>query len=331
MGRMLKLFLCMCLILTVTAPIYGATPTEYMISNKPEGVFGGQLVVPHFGNPETFNPITATEHNTIEALDVVFDSLVSFDETTSTYKPRLAKSWSNSEDNRSFVFSIRRGVKFHDGIELTAKDVKFTFEVVTDPEIKAPFRDKYSLSKDEMICELLDDYTLKITFKEESTDVLELFSSLKVIPMHLLEGPWKEGRFNDFWGVNTPLKQIIGTGPYCLNQLKLNEYITYSKNTNFWMVSPKKKQLPYITRYVRVFAKDYPDQILKFLSGQIDIAYMEKQAYEAHRDKQSKYNFTFFKFEEQNAYIALRNTLKNAQPNPSGPTLHNIEEVFYVK
>src|SRR4029079_7894436 len=90
-------------------------------------VAGGTLSVAQPGEPKTLDPHRSTldvfRHSVRSA---VFDSLTWVDPVTLAVQPKLAESWTVSQDGKTVTFKLRSGVKWHDGSPFTAKDVAFT-------------------------------------------------------------------------------------------------------------------------------------------------------------------------------------------------------------
>jgi peptide/nickel transport system substrate-binding protein len=87
------------------------------------------LVIASFGGPETLDPALAYETAGGEIIQNVYETLVFYDgEATDKFVPRLAESWEISPDGTVYTFKIRSGVKFHDGADLTASDVAYSFQ-----------------------------------------------------------------------------------------------------------------------------------------------------------------------------------------------------------
>ncbi len=82
-----------------------------------------------FGEPETLDPALAYETAGGEIIQNVYETLVFYDgAATDKFVPQLAESWEVSEDGATYTFKIRSGVKFHDGADLTASDVAYSFQ-----------------------------------------------------------------------------------------------------------------------------------------------------------------------------------------------------------
>ena len=99
---------------------------------------GDTLIIGDFNKPSPINPIST--RGTISALlkNIIFDGLTKEDEH-SNVKPNLALSWNSSKDGLHWHFSLREGVRFHDGVELTAEDVKFTIDTILDTRNDSPY------------------------------------------------------------------------------------------------------------------------------------------------------------------------------------------------
>jgi peptide/nickel transport system substrate-binding protein len=87
------------------------------------------LVNAGIGEPETLDPALAYETAGGEVIQNVYETLVFFDgEATDKFVPQLAESWDVSADGTVYTFKIRSGVKFHDGADLTASDIAYSFQ-----------------------------------------------------------------------------------------------------------------------------------------------------------------------------------------------------------
>jgi peptide/nickel transport system substrate-binding protein len=82
-----------------------------------------------FGEPETLDPVLGYDSASNEIIQNVYETLVFYDgEATDKFVPMLAESWEISDDGTVYTFKIRSGVKFHDGADMTASDVAYTFQ-----------------------------------------------------------------------------------------------------------------------------------------------------------------------------------------------------------
>src|SRR2546430_14083751 len=84
------------------------------------------------------DPNLVTAFSSFRRVDFLYNKLVRYNDRLEI-EPDLAESW-EYQDPRTITFHLRRGVKFHDGTEMTSEDVKFTPERVPDPATRSPRR-----------------------------------------------------------------------------------------------------------------------------------------------------------------------------------------------
>src|SRR4030095_3658662 len=94
-------------------------PIKYEIE---PGKQGGRLVMAVFGEPKTFNPITANESSSTDVIAALFAGLVGTDYKKFEQFPALAQSWSVADDKKTWTFKLRKGLRWSDGQPLTAND-----------------------------------------------------------------------------------------------------------------------------------------------------------------------------------------------------------------
>src|SRR5690554_5799215 len=105
-----------------------------LVSDQEVPVQGGTFRYGTTINPRgMFNPVLYTESYDAYIIDVVYDGLIEVDANLQP-QPKVAKSWEISEDGMEITFYLHEGIKFHDGVELTAKDVAFTYMTILHPE-----------------------------------------------------------------------------------------------------------------------------------------------------------------------------------------------------
>ena len=81
------------------------------------------------GDADTFDPALSYDTASGEVIQNVYETLVFYDgEATDKFVPQLAESWTTSDDGTVWTFNIRQGVKFHEGGDLTASDVAYSFQ-----------------------------------------------------------------------------------------------------------------------------------------------------------------------------------------------------------
>ncbi len=137
-------------------------------------------------------------------LGLVFDPDFVGGETdlTADYVPRLIESWEHAPDYTSWTLHLRDGVRWDDGVPVTAEDVKFSLDLWTSNDILYEYR-----FYDEI--EVLDSRTVHVTFTKPVSSTVFVYSWLPILPKHLLDTLDVEQIFSwPFW------LQPVGDGPY---------------------------------------------------------------------------------------------------------------------
>ncbi|MXN17885.1 ABC transporter substrate-binding protein [Pseudooceanicola sp. GBMRC 2024] len=173
-------------------------------------------------------------------------------------QPLLATEWNVSDDGLVYTFKLRQGVKWHDGEDFSAKDVKFSIET----SAKYHSRNRSTFSKIEAI-ETPDDYTVILRLSAPTPFLLKAFSSMEspIVPSHL----YADGQDPLTHPNNTA---PIGTGAYVFKKWERGSYVMWEKNPNYW-----NPDLPKIDRLVAKFVLDASARTIAFETGDVDIGY----------------------------------------------------------
>ena len=149
------------------------------------------------GDYTRINP-AMDEHGEINVL--LFDGLTDHDGENNIV-PRLAKSWEYDAESLTYTFHLEQGVKWHDGEEFTAEDVKFTIEAIMDPDNGSENAPNY---EDVEQITVVDPYTVSFRLSAPNYAFLE-YMTMAILPKHLLEG--EDMQQSDFF------RAPVGTGP----------------------------------------------------------------------------------------------------------------------
>jgi len=185
---------------------------------------GDWLLVHLPAEPPHLNPLTSSDAYATELMGHIFSTLLYRDPETLEMLPHVAESWEESEDHLTYTFHMRQGLTFSDGVPLTAKDVKFTFDRLMDPKVDAAHARNYY--KNVTGWELIDDYTIRFTCSEPYYKHLIMLGGLDIMPAHI----YGEGDFNNHANNRNP----IGSGPYTLESWETGQTITLARNERYW-------------------------------------------------------------------------------------------------
>jgi len=270
MKRLTVFSLVLVFLLTFSAGLF-AQDVELLdpwVSEKAQGQHGGTLITTLLGDPKTFNTIIAQETSSTDITDgLIFEGLVTRHGVTTEFIPELAKDWEISEDGTVYTFHLRRGVQWSDGVEFTADDVMFTFDVIKDEDVPTSTRDVMMVDGQFPEYRKVDKYTVEIEIPKPFAPFLNNMTTY-IIPKHKLYDAWKAGDFNDMWGIDTEPSEIVGTGPFTLGDYKPGERVVMTRNAYHWRRDPQGKPLPYIIRWVRVISESQETQALLFEKGE---------------------------------------------------------------
>ena len=123
--------------------------------------------------------------------------------TVTSTKPLLAESWDFSEDNLTVTFHLKKGVKFHNGTEMKAADVIYSFERALNSETKKPLMQNY------VSAEATDDYTVVIKLSDVVPTLLYNISQIPVLSKSYMEEKGEEAILEGTMGTSLTCLRII--------------------------------------------------------------------------------------------------------------------------
>lgn len=224
----------------------------------------------------------------------IFEGLTRLNTVTLKVEPDLAERWEVTEDGKTWVFYLRRDVRWNDGQPFSADDVVFTFnDLIYNEEIPASARDVFTIEGQKFLVEKIDDFTVKFTLPTKFAPFL-MGMSQAILPKHKLEKPLREGRFNFTWGIDTPPAELVGTGPYKLKQYAPGERLVFERNPLYWKRSKDGAALPYIDKVIYLIVQNNDTTMLKFLDGELDFISLRGMDFPLLKPLEQRNNFTIY-------------------------------------
>jgi len=244
---------------------------EFLVLPGEVGRSGGRIVVALRAEPKTLNPLISTDINSREVIGVMQAELVHINRATQVTEPALAKSWEISPDGLQYKLVLRSGVKFSDGYPLDADDVLFTFRVYLDEKVHAPQRDLLLLDGKPISVRKTSSQTLVFQLSKPYGVAERMFDGLAILPKHLLERPYEEGKIGQLGTLATPPNQWAGLGPFRLKEYVAGQRIVLERNPYYWKTDAEGNRLPYLEELVFLFVPSADAQVLRFQSGETDL------------------------------------------------------------
>jgi peptide/nickel transport system substrate-binding protein len=251
---------------------------------------GGRIVATIRSEPKSFNRFVSAKAAESRISQLTQSSLVRLNLATGVLEPRLAREWTGSPDGLTWTFKLRDGVVFSDGAPLSAADVVFTFQVLYDKGVNSSIAPNFFVDGKPLVARALDDHTVTITFPAPYGPGLTLLDALPILPRHALEPAFKAGKFREAWGVATPPKDIVGTGPFVIAEYIPGQRVTLARNPKFWRKNERGGALPYVDELQLLIVPEQNAETLRLESGDIDLAndFVRPEDYGALRDLEKK-------------------------------------------
>jgi peptide/nickel transport system substrate-binding protein len=224
---------------------------------------GGTLRLYHNDNPPSASLLEESTIASVAPFSAVFNNLVMFDpskvhESLDSVIPDLAESWSWDSTNTKLTFKLRQGVKWHDGMPFTAKDVQCTWRMLIGKSEASDFHRNprkvwYSKLQDVSIN---GDYeaTFELSEPQPSLPVLLASAFSVVYPCHVPQA--------------TMRTRPIGTGPFKFVEFKRGNSIRLVRNPDYW-----KKDRPYLDEITFRMIDSRATRMLAFATGEFDITF----------------------------------------------------------
>jgi peptide/nickel transport system substrate-binding protein len=240
------------------ASFLGILPNLHAASLTPKR--GGTLTLAISRDMTVMNPLVATSSTQSRIRDLMFEPLLGLD-LQGNLQPNLAESWGVSKDGKLYTFRLRKGVKFHNGQEMTAEDAKFAIDYTMNPKNGA--RGFQELAVVDRV-ETPDRYTLNIYMKRSIPAFIYLLTDIgtfSVIPKGSLEE-----------GVRNPVKFVPGTGPFKFVEWLPQQRIVMDRFDDYW------GHKAFVDRVVLRVINDITVRFTALRAGDVDM--IERTSYE---------------------------------------------------
>jgi peptide/nickel transport system substrate-binding protein len=249
-------------------------------------VLKDRLVVPIDSDIKTFNPVLVNDAYSGIAIGYTLTGLISENPITNDLQPELAEKWELLQDGKQIIFTMRPDLKWSDGQPLTVDDVLFTYnDIIFNEKIPTGSRDVMRVGKSQTLpkVEKLDDRRISFSLSEPFAPALRTLGGSGILPKHIFESTIKEDpkatdkklKFLETWTLSTPVNQLVGSGPYIIQEYRPSERIIYKPNPYYW-----KKGTPYIEKLVMQIVESPDTALLRFRSQDLDMYRLRGEDYQ---------------------------------------------------
>jgi peptide/nickel transport system substrate-binding protein len=263
---------CALILLGIASSAHQSNPAPELLSVPGEvGPRGGRIVLALRAEPKTLNPLTAADAPSREVISTMQADLIHINRATQLTEPALAKSWKVSPDGLQYTLTLRKGLRFSDGQPLDSDDVLFTIRLYLDESVHATQRDLLIVGGKAITVKKIDASTLVFQLAKPYGAGERLFDGLTILPRHLLEKPYLDGKLAQSGTLSTPANQWAGAGPFRLKEYIPGQKLTLERNPYYWKSDTKGNTLPYLDEIVFLFVPSADAQVLRFQSGDTDM------------------------------------------------------------
>ena len=199
----------------------------------------------------SLDPHQGKETPAVQVTSQIFDTLVAVDPATNELFPQIAESW-DIVDDLTYVFHIRQGIKFHDGTELTAEDVKFSLDrAIASSAVSyiVDFIDTVTVN---------DDYTVTIVTDAPYGPTLRNLAIpfAAIVPKHVVEADEQNFILNP-----------VGSGPYTFVEWKQGDHVTLKAFDDYYAGKALTENL------IMKVVPETSQRSIALETGEIDLAY----------------------------------------------------------
>ena len=192
----------------------------------------------------SLNPYLQNDMYSTLMTQFMFNALLRYDDHLEL-QGDLADRWTTSSDGKEVGFWLRAGVRFHDGVELTADDVEFTLNYIKNPRLRTTRRSCIQglapdpKAKDHILFRKLGKYQFAVSYSEPSCSAISRWAQIPILPKHVLEN--QDPNDNAY---SLDRAQPVGTGPFAFERHTTDELLVLRSNDLYF------KGRPYLDKIV---------------------------------------------------------------------------------
>ncbi|NMA75504.1 MAG: ABC transporter substrate-binding protein, partial [Bacteroidales bacterium] len=222
------------------------------------------------------DPLKANDDEIKGVLSLIYEGLVYID-GQGMVQPALTESWQIGDNGRTYVMKLRTDVKWHNGEDFSASDVKATFDKILELKKQRDFRTEFLEFDNIQSYEASDKNTFTISLSKPDANFLYRMDR-GILPKSLLETV----EVNEGQNIEEPVSEFIGTGPFIVTD-RSGDLINLKRNEDYF------GEIPYIEK---INIRIYPDELSikeAFTKGDIDIITIEPMDWNVFQEMEDVY------------------------------------------
>ncbi|MGE4299876.1 MAG: peptide-binding protein [Desulfovibrionaceae bacterium] len=222
--------------------------------------YGGRIVLGSIGEPSNLIPPLASDGASHEVADFLYVAPLKYDKNLAIV-PWAAETYEVLEEGKLLRFTLRKGITWDDGVELTTRDVAFTYKLMVDPKTPTAYAEDYLAVK---AFTVVDDYTFEVRYDKPFARSLVTWMH-SILPEHALKG-------QDL--LNTPLSRApLSCGAYRLASWEAGSRLVLQARDDYF------EGRPYIDEIVYRIIPDLSTMFLELKAGNLDMMGLTPQQY----------------------------------------------------
>jgi peptide/nickel transport system substrate-binding protein len=198
---------------------------------------GGTIILGESSDIGTVNGLLASDTSTFLITGAIFESLIGISPLDGRPVPGLADSWDVSDDDLTYTFHLNKDAKWHDGVDFTANDVKFSFDAALDPNTGYFFRS--IVNEAVKGYRAIDDDTFEITARDRFVTFLyEGPGAVAIMPQHIWGSVAPDSWSFDGGSTGQDPSRVVGTGPFKFKEWVQGDHVSIVRNDEYYDKSP---------------------------------------------------------------------------------------------
>ena len=278
-------FVCICVKPIYSADLPGNLPEETgagttVAAAPPSGppAEGGSIFFGTIGEASNLIPYLTSDSASHEVADLIYTAPLRYNKDLQP-EPWAAESWSMEDEGKRMRFTLRKGIRWEDGQELTADDVAFTCKLAADPATGSPYAEDFLRIKEFRV---IDRYTFEVRYDQFFARAVSTWMN-PILPKHILEG--QNIRSTPF------ARKPMGAGPYRLKSWEPGSRIVLEASPTYFAGKPHINEVVY---------RIIPDNATMFMetrAGRLDVMDLSPLQYLRQTDSPEwRNNFHKFRY-----------------------------------